>query len=232
MSPSADVLGGGEGVVHAPWRPSGSPLALWPGLESRPPETVSHSYQYRTVRSVSKPPLSSEISIYELHLATDDAFRPRRPRAFCGRSPPSPRRGGTAPAVKRSAERAAKRRAPRAFASPRPAQKGPRARLPRARGDPGLAPRHREEGIGVPQGLPDPRCRPQDDETTSLRATREFGDGGRAEGPVWGAPFRALEALFGRDTRPWRRSAFRPSSSKMEGKGTVTLAVAVRDCWT
>ena len=46
---------------------------------------------------------------------------------------------------------------------------------------------------------------PKDDERTKRRATRDVllaATGVDAEEPVWGAPFRALEALFGEGHAP------------------------------
>ena len=105
----------------------------------------------------------------------NDAFRPRRPR-FGGRCCGGPRRprpvrpGGAC--SRRQAQRGegsqsvAAPRGSRSFASPGAAAEGPgppeRARVPSARGprqrEPGPGARgHREEGIGVPQGLPEAR---------------------------------------------------------------------------
>ena len=79
---------------------------------------------------------------------------------------------------------------------------------------------------------------PKDDERTKLRATREVlfeATGIDAEEPVWAAPFRALEALFGKGHAPMEALGV---SAKFFQDGTALTKryhVALQppcDCWT
>ena len=79
---------------------------------------------------------------------------------------------------------------------------------------------------------------PKDDERTKFRATRDVlleATGVDAEEPVWGAPFRALEALFGEGHAPMEALGV---SAKFFEDGTALTKryhVALQppcDCWT
>ena len=79
---------------------------------------------------------------------------------------------------------------------------------------------------------------PKDDERTKFRATRDVlfeATGIDAEEPVWGAPFRALEALFGEGHAPMEALGV---SAKFFEDGTALTKryhVALQppcDCWT
>ena len=131
------------------------------------------------------------------------------------------------PAVKRSAERAAK--ASRLLADhghllpPALRQKGQdllnehefRVHVALDSANPGLALaaiEKKESGylkafakLGGDNAVSKARKLPKDDERTKFRATRDVllaATGVDAEEPVWGAPFRALEALFGEGHAP------------------------------
>ena len=79
---------------------------------------------------------------------------------------------------------------------------------------------------------------PKDDERTKLRATRDVllaATGVDAEEPVWGAPFRALEALFGEGHAPME--ALGVSAKFFEDGTALTKRYHVAlsppcDCWT
>ena len=79
---------------------------------------------------------------------------------------------------------------------------------------------------------------PKDDERTKFRATRDVlleATGVDAEEPVWGAPFRALEALFGEGHAPME--ALGVSAKFLEDGTALTKRYHVAlqppcDCWT
>ena len=164
------------------------------------------------------------------------------------------------PAVKRSAERAAK--ASRLLADhghllpPALRQKGQdllnehefRLHVALDSANPGLALaaiEKKESGylkafqkLGGERAAAKAKKLPKDDERTKFRATREVlleATGVDAEEPVWGAPFRALEALFGEGHAPMEALGV---SAKFFEDGTALTQryhVALQppcDCWT
>ena len=164
------------------------------------------------------------------------------------------------PAVKRSAERAAK--ASRLLADhghllpPVLRQKGQdllnehdfrvRAALDSARPGPALAAIQKKESgylkafqkLGGERAAAKAKKLPKDDERTKFRATRDVlleATGIDAEEPVWGAPFRALEELFGEGHAPMEALGV---SAKFFEDGTALTQryhVALQppcDCWT
>ena len=71
--------------------------------------------------------------------------------------------------------------------------------------------------LGGENAVSKARKLPKDDERTKFRATRDVllaATGVDAEEPVWGAPFRALEELFGEGHAPMEALGVRPSSSR------------------
>ena len=92
--------------------------------------------------------------------------------------------------------------------------------------------------LGGDNAVSKARKLPKDDERTKFRATRDVllaATGVDAEEPVWGAPFRALEALFGEGHAPME--ALGVSAKFFEDGRSLTKRYHVAlqppcDCWT
>ena len=92
--------------------------------------------------------------------------------------------------------------------------------------------------LGGDNAVSKARKLPKDDERTKFRATRDVllaATGVDAEEPVWGAPFRALEALFGDGHAPME--ALGVSAKFLEDGTALTKRYHVAlsppcDCWT
>ena len=194
------------------------------------------------------------------HRGSHDPHTPRR----CGGGPsqggPPSAREAHRPAVKRSAARAT--RAARLL-SDRGHQLTPalrarghdllnehefRVRVALESAEPGLslaAVEKRESGylkafqqFGGERAAAKAKTLPKDEERTTLRATREVlleATGVDAAGEIWGAPFRALEELFGAGHAPMEALSV---SAKFFADGTALTQryhVALQppcDCWT